>query len=424
MMILGGAVVVAAVVSTTPSLLADVLVIIILVGILRSFSAPPIVSASWEMPERTKVGTDFDVSGTVTISRGLGVVDIELTIPAQFDLVSGNNVHAVFKGLGNFTTSYTFRLKSLRRGVFDFSSLKYSYYPTLGITHSIKSALNAPHSLNVMPNVPIVPRMSRTMRSDVVRSATSFSRMGPVSTDFDSVREYRYGDPYKFINWKASSRLGITGKLAVNQFIREGTKTVMFLVDHWKPSVKGVGEENTFEFSLALVLSYSRMLLEAGINTGVDLTHGNDGKKFGMVLPGSGMENFTRIRNFVMRAEPEPSVRSGAPSSYEFTRIAKETRASVIFLTSVSDLNVDQIMALGRQLSRASRKLMLVDVIPYGTIAKYKGPLFKIMLSKPIAIAERQDIYAMISRFFTIVSWEPVDEKVGSAIGKLGRLMA
>ncbi len=84
---------------------------------------------------------------------------------------------------------------------------------------------------------------------------------GPRSTDFLEVREYRPGDPYKLINWKAYAK---TGVLHINETLREGHSTIYIVLDastSCRPDAVGHGA--------SLALSIAHAAVEARIPVGL-----------------------------------------------------------------------------------------------------------------------------------------------------------
>lgn len=79
------------------------------------------------------------------------------------------------------------------------------------------------------------------------------------------IREYVPGDPFKFINWKATAR-SIEGKLMVNNYEREGLRNVIFLADLGPWMRLGYPHENPLEFGASLILSLTKVLLRYGYN--------------------------------------------------------------------------------------------------------------------------------------------------------------
>ena len=424
LILLGGAVAIAAIVSTTPPLLAGVLMLVIFVLAMYQLSSLPEVSVTWETPPRAKVGDEFEVFATLGIKGGFGIIDVELPVPDQFDLVDDNNVHVVFKGYRNFSRKISYRVRAMRRGVFDFGTVRYTYYPTLGIINRTSKEYSESHRIEVYPNIPVLPRMGRSFKTPMIRPSGSVSRLGPVSTDFDSIRDYQFGDPYRTINWKASARTGGLEKLYVNQYVREGTKTVMFLIDNGKWMTQGTPDDNSLEYSISLVLSYSRMLLENGVNTGVGSINPLRNQPGGFVLPGSGQENFMRIRNFVLKIEAETAARTGYSVKQAFYNIVRETSASVVLTTFVTDYNLKPMRTLVKRLAAYSHNIILIDVLPYAIVASYSHSPFALLFSKSIMKASREELYAELRGQARIVTWEPVEEKFGKIIQAVGKVIS
>lgn len=123
---------------------------------------------------------------------------------------------------------------------------------------------------------------------------------GPHSTEFLEVREYRPGDPYKLINWKAYAR---TGSLYVNEKLREGHSTLYVVLDassSCRADAVGHGA------SIALSLAYAAV--EARLPVGLFVIPS------GVLLPPTDSPaGLKLIREALMRLDLKPPRYSPAP---------------------------------------------------------------------------------------------------------------
>lgn len=123
---------------------------------------------------------------------------------------------------------------------------------------------------------------------------------GPHSIEFLEVREYRPGDPYKLINWKAYAK---TGSLYVNEKLREGHSTIYIVLDassSCRPDAVGHGA--------SLALSIAHAAVEARFPAGLFVVPS------GVLLPPTDSPAGLRLlKEALMRLDLKPPWFSPAP---------------------------------------------------------------------------------------------------------------
>ncbi len=245
------------------TLLAALLVIfpLLYVGIMYILDEESSIHVDVEFPPKLKVGDEFEVKATISISRGAGIFLFELPFFDFFKLTDGSNVRVVFKGIRRRNYDLTYKMKALRRGSFDWKEVRYTYNPTMGILNSKEGKIPCAIKVEVLPNIEILRKKGLRIRSTRLNPRNARSRIGPASTDFDSIRAYTPGDPYRTINWKATARNASGGPILVNQYEREGLHSTIFAIDNASPMRQGTKEENPLESGINLVLSFSNLLL-------------------------------------------------------------------------------------------------------------------------------------------------------------------
>ncbi len=103
------------------------------------------------------------------------------------------------------------------------------------------------------------------------------SRLGMKTNDFMDIRPYSHGDPYRSINWKATAKLSGLGQARplVNEYEKEGKKTVYIFVDAGSWMSLGSSVDNVFEYALQAASGISRFYLERDMKVGVYVYHGD-----------------------------------------------------------------------------------------------------------------------------------------------------
>lgn len=112
--------------------------------------------------------------------------------------------------------------------------------------------------------VTVFPRSSRYLRAVLASRSRlpgiTFSRRKGHGTQFLEVREYRPGDDYRRIDWKATARIG---RLAIKEMEMESLETVFIAVA--VPDTFFVGDDPAYDYLAYLVLEVSHELLRHGL---------------------------------------------------------------------------------------------------------------------------------------------------------------
>ncbi|WP_243676403.1 DUF58 domain-containing protein [Vulcanisaeta distributa] len=231
-----------ALIDTARELLMTIIFSVLMVFLALATDTKPAITMSIDL-SKTRVFAGDDVEALVKVrvrGGGFGLVSIAMP-PASygdsrryregFDVINGKAAQIIFKGFRDVDREFKFRIKALKRGgVYDFGRIRYTYHHLFGL-RIIEDEVDEGIRLVVMPRYRVIRRggVGRIKPSTVTPRVTP-NRLGPHSTDFMDIREYVPGDPFKFINWKATAR-SIEGKLMVNNYEREGLRNVIFLVD-------------------------------------------------------------------------------------------------------------------------------------------------------------------------------------------------
>ena len=432
---------VAAVLSTAPYLVIAVLFPLLLIALLLNYNTKSTVKFFLHQePNVVYVGDEVVTRARVTIEQGLGLYFIRLPAMDSFELLDEDtNVHIIFKGLRKVEQrEYVYKMKALRRGIFKFPDISFSFYPLLSFARAEQGSVPSNVEIKVLPRVNVLKRSQVSLRSLHEMPRSSRARLGPHTTDFLSIREYTMGDPYKFINWKASSRNPSQDKLLVNEYEREGLRTILFILDRSELMRRGTAEENSLEYGIAFILSYSRILLNQGMNVGLWLEPAGDStqnqRHASYVIPSSGTDHYERIKELLIATEPK---HAGMESQYALLnfnvqhslllRIVRETVPMVILVTNLEKSNRASIAKFSRELLRArANSVSILDVIPYNIITKYLSPLATgndnssqdvgLFMKSILVRTKKKDQYSILPKSVRVIDWDPTNEPVGRAI--------
>ncbi len=240
------------------------------------------VKASFDNPKY--VGNPFSVS-IILECTGFGVVKAMHVLTDGFELLEGNNVSTSFV-LGKRTVNISYKAKPLRCGFHSLRKVFLEKEHPLMISRSFEN-------VEVDIEFEIKPRLRKISRVETVRTKTKtpipdvdVSVIGPPGTEFKEIREYS-NDPMKFVNWKATARLG---RLMVNRYEVEGKKTIWIMVDangYMQPFL---------DYALELANSLTYYFCSRGHKVGVYV----NGR---LLYPDVGKRQFRRVMDELSRVD-------------------------------------------------------------------------------------------------------------------------
>jgi len=360
-------------------------------------------------PQKVKVGEEFVLRAKVTVRGGFGIILVKLpphpgTEAAQaLRLLEGTNVHLFFKGLWPINKTLEIRFQALKKGEYFLRKAEYVYYNVFGAIRPISGAVETAGSVTVLPQIALI-KMSPKLRQREIVPRASRTKVGPPSTDFSYIREYLPGDPFKFINWKASARLN---ELMVNEYEREGSRTVILVVDRGSNMLIGTNVENALEYAVPLAATLARSFIRSGASVGL----------YGLppepqVYPSTGEEQFLRILRKLIALRVKEGF-SKAGSELRLARIINVGRPFLVFITNLeSRMDALRVAFFLRRLNVWG---VVVDVVPDNLPLRY-------MLQKSITLpwtVSRQEYYRLLPKRFRVVSWDPAYESLGTAVVKV-----
>jgi uncharacterized protein (DUF58 family) len=250
-------------------------------------------------------GDTIVVMITLNIKKGIGTVVVVDILPASFELVEGNNFALLWKGFGSKKAVLKYTVKSSAAGHYNLNSLSCEAYHLFD--------LKAPQITNFHhgPQIEIRPRLleikkvrDASTRTRIPVPLGSMAKMGISTLDFKELRPYQKGDPYKFINWKASAKssTGTFGNMMVNDFEKEGKKTVWLFLDRSAMMQFGACVKNTFEYAIEAVNGLADYYLKQDCRVALCTFNGETI----FLYPATGNKQYYKILRELLLLNPDP----------------------------------------------------------------------------------------------------------------------
>ena len=359
-----------------------------------------------------RVGEELRVSVRLKVRHGLGFVVIRDALPEEFSLVDGSNVRAFFKGPRELMVEYEYVIKPAKRGRYRIGRSEVLGYHVFGLKPSMWGVFGEETYLSVLPRVSL-PKRTRTpvTKSQIPIPVTSVSIRGVASTDFREIREYCAGDPVRFINWKASAR---KGEVLVNEFEKEGKKTVLFIIDATGSKV-GSSVENPLEYSIQLVSSLAYYFTKRNYNVGLYVVgHGK------LILPATGSKQlYILVKTLLELEEAEVEKEDFVRAVEGLKHVLIRYTPLVIYVSNLLPERLAEIREGIRRLRPIYRDkrlpMLMFDVSTYSLLERDVSSL--ILLEKR---ALRHDL--LRAGVYSIL-WDPTRENVTSVVTKTVRLI-
>jgi uncharacterized protein (DUF58 family) len=182
------------------------------------------------------------------------------------------------------------------RGVYAFAGVQATVGDTLGLFNK-QFILPAPGRLFVVPEVIRLRRVDIRPRRTQVYSGHIPAHQGGPGVEFFGVREYRAGDPTRWLNGRATARH--PQALFVNEFEQERVADVGLILDTRRQSDVQTRDGALFEYAVRAAAALADVLLNRGNRVGLLMY----GRALDWTLPGYGKVQRERILRALARAE-------------------------------------------------------------------------------------------------------------------------
>jgi uncharacterized protein (DUF58 family) len=250
---------------------------------------------------------NVQVPMTIAAGSGAGIVTVADSLPEHFELVSGNNFHIFWND--GLPGDFSYEVKCTRRGTYHVGPTQIECIHHSWMEQTAFEATSGILKLNVRPGQLAIKKM-RELRllSNMPMPMAAQCKLGMRTNDFMEIKEYSHGDPYRFINWKVTARLSMAHgmKPYVNEYEKEGKRTVFIFIDGGAWMSLGSTIDNVFEYAVQAASGIASFYLERDVRVGVYVyNHGE------LVLPDTGRKQASRIMHCLTAIQANDSVAAG-----------------------------------------------------------------------------------------------------------------
>jgi uncharacterized protein (DUF58 family) len=158
-------------------------------------------------------------------------------------------------------TTRSYRLKSYRRGSFEFGPVFYRVTGPLGFIQR-QGAVNLPQNVQVLPD--LTGEGSRDLRLALASAwqtgRRKIARRGE-GREFESLREHQHDDDFRRIDWKASAR---KGKLITRHYELERDQRLMILLETGRLMSPRIGPYRKLDYAINAATHLAQVALQKG----------------------------------------------------------------------------------------------------------------------------------------------------------------
>ena len=314
-----------------------------------------------------RVGEELLVEVDYKVPKGAGGVELHVPLPDTFELAQGHNVKLVAKRPREpLEGSFSFTVRAGKRGKTEIGPVRVESIHALGIRAPATGDAAPAQALEVRPaNAPVrrIRGLAGYARQLFPENDTAVS--GIQTTDFRDIRDYHAGDPIKTINWRATARNpgfhSGTGVPLVNEYEREGKKSVWLLLDAAPYMQVGTSVDNSFEAAIKAATSVAQFYLDRGYKLGAYIYNGD---KQAFLYPDVGRKQMLRWQKAVTGLKPGDSAEEGLYGGVERSRrFLLQDKPLVVIVTRIGKADERTFLALKKLRGMTARRRKRIPVL-------------------------------------------------------------
>jgi uncharacterized protein (DUF58 family) len=218
----------------------------------------------------------------------------------------------------------------IARGADALGSLYVWYENEFGLLRR-RLRVEAPQAIRVFPDLSAVERYGTLhVRNRLIEAGLRRMRLRGLGTEFESLREFHDGDPFRAIDWKATAR---RGKLMVAQHEVERSQNVMLLLDCGRLMTPRIDTMRKLDYAVAAALSLASIAGLASDRVGyVAFAR----EILAASAPRSTRASIAALSDALYDLEPQFE-ESNYTRAFAYLRTHLHKRSLIVFLTDVID---------------------------------------------------------------------------------------
>ena len=311
-------------------------VFVLLFALLTTALTPPSgIVVERSLPRETCwVGDTLTVSRRVTAQGGVGPIFVYDELPPEAEVLEGSNLRVVWKWPGKSTADISYQLQFPRRGLFALSQSVWEAQVPFSVRGEESGTGGRAFEVSVVPRIRTVTRLNAVR---AIRKRTRYqddpTKAGVSTNEFKELRPYQPGDPFKWINWKATARGGRADNLPlVNELESETRRAAWIFLDIASYMDVGVPLSNPLESTVEASGTLAQYYLSRGSTLGA-YAYNSSGGTGELLAPESGMRQFNRLMRMLAGLKPGPPEQDLLQSVERCKSFLYRTRPDVFVIT-------------------------------------------------------------------------------------------
>ncbi|HEX2021398.1 MAG TPA: DUF58 domain-containing protein [Candidatus Thermoplasmatota archaeon] len=319
-----------------------------------------------------RAGDEVLVEVDYEVAKGAGALEISVPLPESFTLVSGRNVRLLAKAPGKpLRGTISFTVAAEKRGTVAVGPVMAESIHAAAVRAPVTEAVAPAARLDVKPATPPVRRIrGLTGLARQMFPENDASVSGIQTTEFRDIREYQAGDSIKDVNWRATTRqAGFhtgTATPLVNEYEREGKKSVWLFLDAAPYMQVGTTVENSFEHAIKAASAIAQFYLDRGYKLGA-YVYNHDRSVF--LYPEVGRKQLLRWQKAVVALEPGADATEGLLAGVERAhRFLVQEKPLVVVVTRLGKADEPFYLALRKLRGVTGRRRRRIPVLVVTTV--------------------------------------------------------
>lgn len=323
-------------------------------------------------------GEDLLVEVAYEVRGGAGGLELHVPLPDAFLLKEGRNVHLVVKRLREPASGrFSFTVRAAKRGHHALGPLRAEAIHAVALRAPVKDDLAPALAVDVKPeHAPVrrirgLPGLARQMFPE-----NDAAVAGIQTTDFRDIREYAMGDSMKAINWRATARMAAFQSGAamplVNDYEREGKKSVWLFLDAAPYMKVGTSLDNSFEHAIRAASGVAQFYLDRGYRLGA-YVYNHDKSAF--FYPDVGRKQLLRWQKAVTALDVGRDAGEGLASAVERAhRFLLQEKPLVVVVTRLGKADESFFAGLRKLRGLTGRRRRRIPVLVVSPVVHASVP--------------------------------------------------
>lgn len=388
------------------------------------FDPPHNIHIEREVSKKSaKIDEVIEVKLRIYVNDGLGLIKIKDIVPDELSVRYNLNETVFFKNFGTTAIEVKYQMRCDEIGRYKIGDTNWESNHLFGLKQSLNS--EEKNSIYITIKKPFKERdgLDELHLGDIPTPRSSTTNIGIKTTDFKEIKNYTYGDPLKYINWKATARRGQKQKPLVNEYELEGKKCVWIFLDASSGVISSKDSGKVLSKCIEAADTFSRFFTKKGYLIGM-YTYNSSKEVNQLVYPERGKKHYRDLSRKLSEISPSLSrAREGLEEAVEeCDDFIHRYDPLPIIITTISSADT-------RALKKGIKKLKSI----LGGKRKTKAPIFLLdvkneeynldiddNLIKNLNVMDELERLS-ISKYVkgmgvNLIEWDPKEEKVSKAV--------